>query len=388
MIWRWLTSGTVRHACEMRRQVRRLISEQKDLLDPSRCLELQSAVEAFDREIATLPLKQIEPAMQRLEAIANSVLKPFPGGQMREQIREIGLAVTVILAFTTFFLQLTKIPTGSMQPTLFGITHQDLRSDRPSVEVPSWFGRIKEFIVSGSCYYHLVAPTDGEITSVSAPRTVFPFIKIQTVSFANQSLRLWFVPDDLDKRAMLHPGQFYHKGEDIVKLKLNSGDHLLVDRLTYNFRRPERGEIFVFKTRGIPDLPQDQLYIKRLVGLPGEKLRIGNDRHLVVDGRRLDASIRHFESVYTFSTPGTQNPYLGHINNQVATQYKRFGLAPLFENQTVEFRVGTDRYMAMGDNTLNSYDSRGWGDVPQANVIGKCWFVYWPLTDRFGWGYR
>ena len=173
-----------------------------------------------------------------------------------------------------------------------------------------------------------------------------------------------------------------------MKLKLNSGDHLLVDRLTYNFRRPERGEIFVFKTRGIPDLPQDQLYIKRLVGLPGEKLRIGNDRHLVVDGRRLDASIRHFESVYTFSTPGTQNPYLGHINNQVATQYKRFGLAPLFENQTVEFRVGTDRYMAMGDNTLNSYDSRGWGDVPQANVIGKCWFVYWPLTDRFGWGYR
>ena len=44
--------------------------------------------------------------------------------------------------------------------------------------------------------------------------------------------------------------------------------------------------------------------------------------------------------------------------------------------------------MAMGDNTMNSQDSRSWGDLPEENILGKCWFVYWPLTDRFGWGYR
>ncbi len=387
MIWRWLTSTQMRHACEMRRQVQKLVSEQSDLLSPQDLLELKTGILEFKKEIRSIPVAQVKSSMQRLENLANAKLKPFPGGQMREQIREITLAVTVILAITTFFLQLTKIPTGSMQPTLFGITHDDLRN-RPGAIVPTWFGRIKEYIVNGSCYYHRVASEDGEISSISSPRTVFPFVKIQNITFAGQNLRFWFVPDDLDKRANLHVGQFYRKGDDIVKLKVSSGDHLLVDRMTYNFRRPERGEIFVFKTRGIHDLPQDQLYIKRLVGLPNEHLTIGDDRHLVVNGRRLDANTRHFEYVYTFSNPGTPHPYLGHINNNVAAKYNRFGLAPLFDKATTEFVSGKDRYVAMGDNSLNSYDSRGWGDVPQENIIGKCWFVYWPLTDRFGWGYR
>jgi type IV secretory pathway protease TraF len=42
----------------------------------------------------------------------------------------------------------------------------------------------------------------------------------------------------------------------------------------------------------------------------------------------------------------------------------------------------------MGDNTMNSFDSRGWGAFPATNVIGKSFFVYWPITDRFGWGHR
>ena len=44
--------------------------------------------------------------------------------------------------------------------------------------------------------------------------------------------------------------------------------------------------------------------------------------------------------------------------------------------------------MVMGDNTMNSLDSRAWGDFPATNVIGKSFFVYWPITDRFGWGNR
>jgi signal peptidase I len=176
-----------------------------------------------------------------------------------------------------------------------------------------------------------------------------------------------------------------------VKVKTSfTGDHLLVDRFTYHFRRPQRGEIIVFKTRGIPGLEPGQLYIKRLVAFGNEHVRIGDDRHLVIDGKRLDASTRHFESVYSIPGPPRESKYSGHLNQDVARRYMNPApsLAPLFPTERQVFVVPEDQYLAMGDNTVNSRDSRAWGGLPRTNVIGKCWFVYWPMTDRFGWGYR
>jgi signal peptidase I len=62
------------------------------------------------------------------------------------------------------------------------------------------------------------------------------------------------------------------------------------------------------------------------------------------------------------------------------------GLAPLFPDAQTVFTNGDDSYMVMGDNTCNSLDSRSWGSFATQNVIGKSFFVYWPLTKRFGWG--
>jgi signal peptidase I len=197
---------------------------------------------------------------------------------------------------------------------------------------------------------------------------------------------VWFPPERLEDRVPI--GRRFRAGEDIIKLKWVAGDHLLVDRFTYNFRRPKRGEIFVFKTKGIPGLPEGQLYIKRLVALGGEHVRIGNDQHLIIDGHRLDASTPHFQNVYNFDPVPKENHYFGHVNDFVARRLGRGGLAPLFRDETCEHVVAPHHYLAMGDNTLNSSDSRSWGDVPCQNVIGKCWFVYWPFSQRFGWGTR
>src|SRR6185437_16092586 len=123
--------------------------------------------------------------------------------------------------------------------------------------------------------------------------------------------------------AGVKPRHLYHKGDTILKTKVFAGDHLFVDRLTYNFRRPERGEILVFKTAGIlspftglPAMPQDQFYVKRMVALGGELVRIGNDRHLVINHERLEQSAPHFENVYSFDTgqPARENHYSGHLN--------------------------------------------------------------------------
>ena len=137
-------------------------------------------------------------------------------------------------------------------------------------------------------------------------------------------------------------------------------------------------------------LPQDQFYIKRMVALGGEKVRIGNDRHLVINGQRLDANTPHFENVYSFdpNKPPRESTYSGHLNAVVAGQIGLSSLAPNFPNETTEVSISPNHYIVMGDNTVNSFDSRAWGDFPRDNVIGKSFFVYWPISDRFGWGQR
>jgi signal peptidase I len=132
---------------------------------------------------------------------------------------------------------------------------------------------------------------------------------------------------------------------------------------------------------------QGQFYIKRLVALGGERVRIGDDRHLYIDDKRLDASTPRFAKIYSFdpAVPPRESRYSGHVNG---------GVAPLFPNAEAFRVVPPDHYMAMGDNTVNSSDSRAWGSFPKENVIGKSFFVYWPFgsqdgrPSRFGWGNR
>lgn len=384
----WLFSRTVRRAAELRHHVLRLLNEQRDILPTEAVAAITQAAEELNSAVHSRQSKStIVSQMARLTEVANEKLQPFPQAATRENVKELLVAATVILAFTTFFLQLTKIPTGSMQPTLYGITFEDLR-EKPDFKIPGPITRLAHYWFRGVSYYEVTAHADGELHDVQDPRLVLPFVKRQRFKIGEISDAVWLPPDQLLRRCGLQEGRLAHSGETLVRLKVVAGDHLLVDRFTYNFRRPLRGEIIVFKTRGIADLDQDQLYIKRLVALNGERVRIGNDHHLVINGQRLDASTPGFENVYTFPrTPG-ENQYFGHVNQFVASRFRNAYLAPRFLDENMERTVGPRHYFAMGDNTLNSRDSRDWGDLPRENVIGKCWFVYWPFTERFGWAVR
>ena len=434
MNYRWLISSTVRHATSMRKHVRNMLNAQRDILAPQAIENVSMGlVELNSATHSNISKADLLKQMEKLEEVANKWLKPYPHAAYRENIEVFLVALAVAMGIRTFFVQPFKIPTGSMQPTLFGInsvpdfskvaSEADLAEQiklRDSLTPSKGFDSVKEWF-GGTSYLTYKAEVDGPFNGMSRPVRFLLFNLKQTIWVAGQPHNLWFPPDsggspsyrwgnilgyiqamfsplpidemaapDFERRMGLRRGQVFAKGDEILKLKVVAGDHLFVDRLTYNFRPPQRGEIAVFQTGGIQhsQMPQDQFYIKRLVGLGGDKIQIGDDRHLIINGQRLDQTTRHFEGVYSFDPARAphDSEFSGHVNNRVGAQYGRPGLAPLFPNEQEVRVLPSDQLMVMGDNTMNSFDSRGWGSFPATNVIGKQFFVYWPLTKRFGWG--
>jgi signal peptidase I len=382
---RWFISKTVREATAMRRHVEKLLRAQRDLLTPQAIESVQAAANELRAAVAGGADKAtMQKRMENLEKAANKWLKPYPHAAWRENVEVLLVALAVAMAIRTFFLQPFKIPTGSMQPTLFGVTSMSL-AEHAEMKPTTGLERVKEWF-GGVSYVRLVAEADGPIQRVEDPLRLLIFNIKQTIWIGGKAHLLWFPPDcgqaDIATRAGIRPGTEFKRGDTVLNVKVQSGDHLFVDRLSYNFRKPKRGEIIVFETSGIAALPQDQFYIKRLVALGGERVQIGDDRHLVINGERLDAATTYFENVYSFDPrqPPRESQYSGHV--------KLPYLAPLFADRAEGVTVAPDHYMVMGDNTLNSKDSRDWGDFPSKNVIGKSFFVYWPITDRFGWGHR
>lgn len=398
MTIRWFLSGKVRHATEMCKHVRKLLNAQRDILSAEAIREVEKAIqEVKDFLDSGADQTLIDSKVQELETAANRWLKPYPNPEWRENVEVLLVAIAVAMAIRTFFLQPFKIPTASMQPTLYGVTADNLRNG-PETNFPTGWNKFVDGIVHGTFYHELYAPDDCELLEVRYQQ-VFRFINkhefiVRLSSGAIKSIPLWFSTDyrlaSQDNWGDLRPasmspdgkGEIFRKGQPIVKLVEVTGDHLFVDRLTYNFRPPRRGEIIVFKTKGIWGIAdQNQFYIKRLVGLGGEALELGEDRHLRVNGTRLDASTPGFENVYNFpEDQGVENSkYSGHYPAGLLRVGAKFDVRP-------------HHYFAMGDNTAVSSDSRVWGDLPQENVIGKAFFVYWPISNhggsRFGLGYR
>ncbi|HET7626254.1 MAG TPA: S26 family signal peptidase [Verrucomicrobiae bacterium] len=419
MISNWFLSRTARNAVALCKHIRKILDHQRDILPANGIEEIENALRETRRMISSRADKTaLEAQMESLEKTANKWIKPYPNAAWRENIEVLLVALTIAMGVRTFFIQPFKIPTGSMQPTLYGVTSepdfsrvttQEQADEQAKLEkdlvIPTGWERIKNWF-HGTSYVHVVAKEDGQLEGIEPPVHFLIFGIYQRIHFADKVYTIWFPPDygappagTLAMRAGLRAGQFFRKGDDIVKIAVNAGDHLFVDRLTYNFRPPERGEIVVFKTQGIKNLGEDQqgtFYIKRLVGLGGETLKLHHDYdvtgvpvlrgtatipvgNLVVDGKPITASTPHFKDVYSFygakpdslQIPYVENHYYGHAMVKALSEGE-------------EFYVETNQFFVMGDNTMNSSDSRYWGSFPQKLVVGKELFVYWPITKRFG----
>ena len=132
-----------------------------------------------------------------------------------------------------------------------------------------------------------------------------------------------------------------------METTLSHGDQLIVDKISYRFRDPDRYDIVVFPYQ----YEEKTYYIKRIIGLPGETVQIV-DGYVYIDGQQLDE----------------------HYGNEVM-------LDPGIAEEPVT--LGDDEYFVLGDNRNNSQDSRAAnvGVIHRKDLLGRAWIRIWPLSE-------
>jgi signal peptidase I len=152
------------------------------------------------------------------------------------------------------------------------------------------------------------------------------------------------------------------------------GDHIFVDRFTYHFRKPQRGEVIVFDTTDIVDIPETsrgKFYIKRLIGLGGDTVQI-KPPYALINGSILDKRAA-FKRIYSRA-----DGYNGYVLPRGFPPPKFIG------SQDDVYTVPEGSLFVLGDNSVSSLDGRFWGSVQEKALVGRSVFVYWPFSRRFG----
>jgi signal peptidase I len=136
-----------------------------------------------------------------------------------------------------------------------------------------------------------------------------------------------------------------------------SGNYLLVDEITYRFREPKRSEVIVFDTTFLANSEHNLkgYYIKRIIGLPGERV--------VINGGQI--------FIYNKDNPNGLKLKELYLNPKEET----------FGGNFSDFTLGEDEYFVMGDNRDNSSDSRFWGSLKAEHIVGKPFVRLFPFDS-------
>jgi signal peptidase I len=352
-------------------------SELKDIIK-------QSKAKAPKNNGAEDDLKErLHNIRDRMEAI----IPPTKSEGWTENVEVILTAIVWALALKAFILAPFKIPTGSMQPTLYGITCQSLAE----VEMPNPAIRVVDSLVFGTSYHQVRVKSAGTIRSIR-PGSLLGLIEWVNVDVGGENYFLLCSYDTFLKglAAMLDvetvkQGQIsslrFQKGDYLANFRSKAGDRLLVNRMVYHFTKPEVGQIFVFNTQGIRGIEAEnsirqidyaQFYIKRCVGIPGDKLSI-EPPYLKNHGEIVQPEEYKDDFTRIYSREDGYNGY--HLFR---------GTYAKINEITDNVYLRDDDYFAMGDNSVSSSDSRNWGCLNRRNLVGTGLIVYWPFSSRWG----
>ncbi len=348
----------------------------------------------------------------------------YPKSGWVENVEFFLVATIVILGLRAFYVQPFKIPTNSMWPSYFGMTGEVFVSE---AEEPSAAAQVFRFATVGAKIRRVDAPDSGEVLlPIGGERVLYNEVpgrawlvlpaKLREYHFfVGQKAVTVRVPSDFDmdwvlrdayfpgdKRSLaeiiqearerrelvtgqlntnrgmatvqfLRTGRMVRAGERMLSFDILTGDQLFVDRVSYHFVRPKVGEGFVFRTDNIKSQymldPKtgrqvESYYIKRLVGVPGDTLKIENF------------------TLYRNGKPITGAPAFDK-NARQADGYVGYRSLGALQNGA-EMTVGAGQYLPLGDNSANSLDGRYWGTVNAKDVIGRPLFIYYPFTKRWG----
>lgn len=386
---------------------RKFLHYKRDLLKQDRIDEILSRREDLIEAIRTKDRERVKEASKQLQATCeNALVKQVPHNAFEENVEVLFVAIVIALGLRAYYLQPFRIPTGSMEPTLNGITgHRMAEDDWPAAPV-----RWMQKITRGRTYVKVENDRDRTVPTYLA-KAVLNGKTIERKElergaledyqwlhfFSRSRLRFKDAPpltfpgtassmtkvglEESIKRALAEDGVI-KKGTMLAEGYIDTGDLVLVDKISYHFRKPKRGEVFVFDTVGIAGIRQVSgeqgggfHYIKRLCGVPGDELTIVRP-NLLNHGRILQEPgiqrvARREPGYHGYNAPGTL--YLSEFTG-ASLPLRRNGARP-----------GQREYAALGDNTINSADSRYWGKVKEHNLVGPALFALWPFTSGH-WG--
>ena len=353
------TPRYVKHSKLLLRHAQKFLRYKRDIMDTATYDAIGADIRRLHAALRQRDRKQIESRAEELDAKLHELTPVTWESHWRENCEVILVAIVVAVGIRSYFLQPFKIPTGSMQPTLNGIIGHPMTSEPPNI-----LQQVAEFILRGRNYINVVSREDDEVLQVQRQKFLF-FFTWSRIICQHQKFLVYCPPEQLGADFRVAPGIRYRSGEVIARGAVDTGDQVFVDKFSYNFVKPHRGDVFVFRTKNIPDIgDQTQFYIKRLAGLPGDKLQIAPPR-LFVDGTVAEGF--GFQRVM-----GAQGGYRGYTSKGHLSDPSKI------------FAVPRQTYFAMGDNSENSFDSRYWGPVPERNLVGRGLFVYWPFVPHWG----
>lgn len=390
---------------------KKFLNYKRDLLSEDRISEIESRRSDLRTAIKAKDLEGVKETSKQLRNTCEKSLTHYrPPDWLAENIEVFWVAIVVALGIRAFFLQPFRIPTGSMQPSLNGIVatekHEVKDWDKP------WLGKQAfDFLIAGRSYHNIVAEKDLTVKPGGIVDDSFFLFSRTRITFTdNSSVTIGCPPNEATSigsirqifeggrpQGRLRPGVHFKKGDPIFQGYLTSGDLVLVDKVSYHFRSPKRGESFVFDTRGIDTEGKGELhmssqeggthFIKRLVGVPGDTLQIKAPDLYVNGPLAKEETILRVASRKKISETEQYPGYTNPQNQPGQTQTTEF------DDPAHTLTLGDGgknnnyrEFFALGDNSPSSLDSRYWGTVKQHNLVGPAFVSLWPFTSGH-WGF-